>query len=98
MFIEVVRAVYVKDYLVSLTFNDGLTKTVNFEPLLEGKVYEPLKDVEAFRRFSVKFNTIEWENGADFAPEFLHDYPGETDAVGHVAEDEAGYVLSRRRD
>jgi hypothetical protein len=26
-----------------------------------------------FKRFSVKFNTIEWENGADFAPEYLYE-------------------------
>jgi len=39
-----------------------------------GEVFEPLKRPEFFRRVSVnpETNTIEWPNGADFAPEFLH--------------------------
>jgi len=38
-----------------------------------GSVYTPLKDIDYFKRFSIKFNTVEWENGADFAPEYLYE-------------------------
>jgi hypothetical protein len=40
---------------------------------LHGPIFEPLRNVEAFRRFHVhpELRTIVWENGADFAPEFL---------------------------
>ena len=36
-------------------------------------MFEPLRDGDAFRRVSVNSDswTIEWPNGADFAPEFL---------------------------
>ena len=36
---------------------------------------EPLKDTGFFRRVAVnpETGTIEWPNGADFAPEFLHE-------------------------
>ena len=36
---------------------------------------EPLANVEVFKQFSIhaEFHTLVWPNGADFAPEFLHD-------------------------
>ena len=32
-------------------------------------------DLDYFKKFSVKYNTVEWENGADFAPEYLLSLP-----------------------
>ena len=34
---------------------------------------DPLKDSDFFRRFTIPFNTVQWENGADFAPEYLYE-------------------------
>ena len=31
------------------------------------------KDLKFFRRFLIRYNTLSWENGADFAPEFLRE-------------------------
>ena len=70
--VPVVEARYVRDYTVWLRFEDGvegeadLTDVV-FEP---GEWVAPLRDVEYFKKFKVKFSSIEWPNGADFAPEF----------------------------
>ena len=75
MFTEVVSAEYMGDYRIRLKFNDNVVKTVNLAPWLRGVVFEPLKNVDFFKRFSVRFNTIEWENGADLAPEFLYSLP-----------------------
>ena len=48
---------------------------VDLRSSLKGIVFEPLKALDFFKRFSVKYNTVEWENGADFAPEYLLSLP-----------------------
>ena len=75
MFTEVVRAEYVNNYTIKLWFNNKVTKVVDLLPSLKGIVFEPLKDIDYFKRFKIKYNTLEWENGADFAPEYLISLP-----------------------
>ena len=73
MFLEVIKADYLDGYRVKLLFNNGETRIVDLSQSLNGSVFAPLKDLDFFKRFTIKFNTIEWENGADFAPEDLYE-------------------------
>ncbi|HEY3371753.1 MAG TPA: DUF2442 domain-containing protein [Prolixibacteraceae bacterium] len=73
MFLEVSGAKYLGDYKINLLFNNGESKIVDLSDKLIGKVFEPLKDKAYFQLFAIKFNTIEWSNGADFAPEYLYE-------------------------
>ena len=75
MFTEVIKAEYIDGYRIKLWFNNNVTKVVALKSSLKGIVFEPLKDLDFFKRFAVKYNTVEWENGADFAPEFLLSLP-----------------------
>jgi hypothetical protein len=72
---DVLEARYVRDYVVWLRFRDGTAGEVDLGPELWGEVFEPLQDVEVFKKFTVhpEFHTLVWPNDADFAPEFLHD-------------------------
>jgi hypothetical protein len=72
MFLEVTRATYLEDYCIRLEFNNGTTKTIDLKNELNGSVYEPLRQMNYFRKFQIKYNTIEWPNGADYAPEYLY--------------------------
>ena len=76
MFTEVTNAEYLGDYKVSVLFNNGVKKTVDFYSLLFVKDYpafRPLKDIEVFKKFTVS-DTLEWENGEiDIAPETIYD-------------------------
>ena len=58
-----------------LAFNDGTRKTVDVRPLLSGTVFEPLHDPAYFARVALDpvCGTVVWPNGADFAPEALHE-------------------------
>ena len=71
MFLEVSNAEYIRDYLLKITFNTGEIKLVDLQNSLQGPVFEPLKDKNFFKQFSILYNTIEWGIGADFAPEYL---------------------------
>ena len=73
MFIEVIKAEYIDGYRLLLLFNNGERRIVDLSNSLKGTVYVPLKDIDYFKQFSIKFNTVEWKNGADFAPEYLYE-------------------------
>lgn len=71
--LRVTDADYVKDYELLLTFSDGSRKLCDLGPYLTGEVFGELKDIEKFVQYGLTGYTIEWANGADLAPEFLHD-------------------------
>lgn len=62
-------------YKLLLTFRNGIKRIVDLEPYLDGEMFEPLRNVEYFRTVTVNadIDTIAWDNGADFAPEFLYE-------------------------
>lgn len=71
----VTDAKYAGDYRVWLAFNDGTSGEVDLSGRLHGEVFEPLKDLKLFGqvRFDPDMDTIVWPNGADLAPEYLHE-------------------------
>ena len=75
MILHVTEARYERDYIVYLKFNDGAEGFVDLAEELYGEVFAPLKDIDLFRsvRLDPELRTIAWANGADLAPEFLHD-------------------------
>lgn len=72
---HVVEAKHLRAHTVWLKFRDGTAGEIDLGPELAGPVMAPLKDVAYFKAFRVhpEFHTLVWPNGADFAPEFLHD-------------------------
>jgi len=71
----VTAAEYRGEYLIQLQFDDGTEKTIDFRPMLQGPIFEPLLELAAFRGFGIEGGTIAWSNGADIAPETLHAAP-----------------------
>ena len=72
---HVIEARHVVGYVVWLRFRDGTAGEIDLGPALNGPVFESVRDQEMFRQFAIhpEFHTLVWPNGADFAPEFLHD-------------------------
>jgi len=73
--IRIVEARYISGYVIWLRFADGLAGEVDLATELEGEVFELLRDQAVFRSFVLhpELHTIVWPNGADLAPEFLHE-------------------------
>ncbi len=69
---KVMSAFYVGGYRIRVVFDDGTEGAISFRRWLKGPVFEPLKDLDYFRRFFVDGGTVTWPNGADIAPETLH--------------------------
>ncbi|HMW38815.1 MAG: DUF2442 domain-containing protein [Saprospiraceae bacterium] len=68
----VTKAEYIKRYKIKILFNGMTEGIVDLENLLKGPVFEPLKEESFFKQFSINSWTLEWPNGADFAPEYLY--------------------------
>ena len=67
----ITKAEYANEYKLLLSFSNNITKLVDLKNCLHGEVFEPLKDIEKFKQFTLSDWTVEWYNGADFAPEYL---------------------------
>jgi hypothetical protein len=70
--IWVTSAEHLNNFNLRLTFNNGQVKIVNLENYLDKPIFHPLNDITYFKTFKQNPFTVEWDNGADFAPEFLY--------------------------
>ena len=76
---RVVKVAVSGAHSLDLTFNDGTRKQVDLLPLLEGPVFEPIRDPVFFARVVLDpvAGTVVWPNGADIAPEALYELPAQ---------------------
>jgi hypothetical protein len=74
--VHVTAVEVVGDHRLRLAFDDGATGEVDFSSWQWRGVFEPLRDAAFFRQVAVdaELGTIVWPNGADVAPETLHDW------------------------
>ena len=84
MIVRVESAEHVRDYVIRVRFTDGTEGEVDLADELWGPIFEPLKDLQLFKSFTVNpdIHTVVWPNGADFAPEFLYERAKVVEEVG----------------
>lgn len=64
-------------YTVRIRFDDETEQIINFEPVLVGELFGPLRELGLFNqvRIDPEVRTLVWPNGSDFEAATLHDWP-----------------------
>ena len=67
----------IEPFVVSVRFDDGVQREIDFRPVLRGELYGALRDRTLFEQVRLDPDTwtLVWPNGADFDPATLHDWP-----------------------
>ncbi len=73
----------VAPYTLRVQFDDQTEQVINFEPVLGGQLFRPLRDLALFNQVQIdpEVHTLVWPNGADFDPATLHDWPNQAEAL-----------------
>jgi hypothetical protein len=77
---QVVKAKYIQDYIIEVTFSNKVKKMVNLKDTIfndHRPIFKELIDKNQFKNFKVSMHTILWNNGLDLAPEFLYELPSQ---------------------
>ena len=85
---QVVSSEIVGPYTLRVRFDDGTERLIDFQPVLGGELFRPLRDLELFNKVQIdsEVHTLVWPNGADFDPATLHDWRDYVDALTALAQ------------
>ena len=64
-------------YTLRVCFDDDTEQVIDFQEVLEGELFGPLRDASLFGQVQIdpEVHTLAWPNGADWDPATLHDWP-----------------------
>jgi len=67
----------ISSYTLKVRFDDNTEQVIDFEPILFGELFGPLRDLNLFNQVKIdtEVHTLVWPNGGDFDPATLHDWP-----------------------
>jgi hypothetical protein len=74
-------------YTLHIAFADGTQQLIDFQPVLAGELFGPLRELTFFNQvfLDTEVHTLVWPNGADFDPATLHDWPEHVEALSRQA-------------
>ncbi|MEI8341179.1 MAG: DUF2442 domain-containing protein [Verrucomicrobiota bacterium] len=83
-------------YALRIRFNDGLSRQIDFSPILEGELFGALRDPSIFAQVALDsdVHTLVWPTGAVFDPTILHDWPEHEAAFKAAARRWSGHVAA----
>ena len=72
MYLAIKEVKPLDNYLLHLTFENGEKRLFDLKPFLDFGIFQELKDLRLFKTVKKSFDSIEWDNEADFDPEILY--------------------------
>ena len=79
--LKIIDMRFLDGWKVLATFNNGESRTTDFQPLLSSPAFRPLRDRAAFSAGTLDFGTLTWQNGEiDIASEWVYEH-GKTIAL-----------------
>lgn len=88
--VTVTHATYMDNFRIRIALSDGTVGIADFRGLLDGPIFEPLNDPQYLASFELTDHTLQWDNGADFAPEYLRDIITQTESANHAMQRSGG--------
>jgi hypothetical protein len=73
MYLGIKQVAATDDYQLDLTFENNECRRFDVKPLLTIGRFSELQDITLFKTVKISFDTVEWDNGLDLDPEYLHD-------------------------
>lgn len=82
-FYDVVDFKIVGHYTVCVSFDDGSERVIDFEPILLGPLFGPLRELDLFNQVTIDpdIGTLVWPTGADIDPNVLYIWPHHVDSI-----------------
>jgi hypothetical protein len=74
--LEVTKFTLQGDYTIYVEFNDGYSGVIDFKEELKKdhrEIIQELLDLKLFNTVKLDYDTLCWDNGLDFAPEYLYE-------------------------
>lgn len=75
MYYDIIRAKYLGDYKIEISFADGNSGIADLLPVIKkGGVFDKIKDIERFKNFRIHedLKVLVWNDEIDVAPETLY--------------------------
>lgn len=72
MYVAVKEVIPTNNYNLILTFSNGEKRQFDMNPYLDIGIFKELRDISKFNSVRLSFDTVEWDNEADFDPEILY--------------------------
>ncbi len=60
------------DFTLHVEFDNGDEGILDMRPHLGLGVFQRIAEIDAFKTARVAFDTVQWDNGVDLDPEFVH--------------------------